>query len=343
MLVFTTYAMVLIPSLIIFGQLSDVVGRTRVIVGALAVSAIGLGLFAGAQNAAWLFAARAAQGLAVGSASATATASLVEFDPERDEGRAALGSVIGNAGGAATAPAVAALAAEWAPWPLVLCFLVGVGLTAVVAVAALKLPEPTRHRRRWRLQRPSVPAEHRPEFVRASLVGAGGWIVGALFLSIAPSYTGELLGGDNLMLRAAPTATMLATACAAHAVALKADLSPTRIQRAGLALIAIGLAALVVAWPLHSLPILLVAAVCAGAGLGLSFGGSQTTVNQLAPRQRRGEVTAAYITVVYIAITMASLTVGWLGDRLGVTAAVASVAIAVATATIALRVALYHR
>src|SRR3954462_2917657 len=51
-LIFAVYAIALIPSLLVFGQLSDRVGRRPVIVGGLAVAALGLVLLALAQSTA---------------------------------------------------------------------------------------------------------------------------------------------------------------------------------------------------------------------------------------------------------------------------------------------------
>src|SRR5205823_9674964 len=82
-LVFATYAIVLAPSLLLFGQLSDRFGRRVVIAVGLAAAVAGLALFASARGTAWLFAARAAQGVAVGAISGTATAALVELEPSR--------------------------------------------------------------------------------------------------------------------------------------------------------------------------------------------------------------------------------------------------------------------
>src|SRR3954454_16277414 len=78
-LVFSTYALVLAPSLLVFGKLSDRVGRRRVMAGGFATSTLGLGLFAVASGLPWLFAARAVQGLAVGMISGAAAAALVEL------------------------------------------------------------------------------------------------------------------------------------------------------------------------------------------------------------------------------------------------------------------------
>jgi MFS family permease len=333
-LIFATYAIVLIPSLLVFGQLSDRVGRKRVLLGALAASALGLVLFAAARNTTWLFAARAAQGLAVGSASATAIAALVEVDPDHDEGRAALGSVVGNAGGAATAPLLAGALAEWAPWPQVLCYLITLLGVLAVGAAVSQLPERHPPGGRWRLQRPSVPAQARSQFTHASITGMSVWIVGALYLSVVPSYTAELLDVDNLAVLALPTTAMLATACVTHALSLRSRRSLPGLQLTGLALLVGSAALLVVAWTLHSLTVLMLAAVVAGGSLGLGFGASQTEINQLAPTDHRGEVTAAYVMVVYTGITVASLVVGRLGDTYGITRAVAIAAGAVAIGAI---------
>src|SRR3954468_21618378 len=66
-LIFAIYAIVLIPSLLVFGQLSDRLGRKRVIAAGLGVAALGLVLLASAQSTAWLFVARSVQGLGLGA------------------------------------------------------------------------------------------------------------------------------------------------------------------------------------------------------------------------------------------------------------------------------------
>src|SRR3954468_8810616 len=62
-LVFATYALVLAPSLLVFGKLPDRLGRRRVMAGGYAMATVGLVLFALAGGLGSLFAARAIQGL----------------------------------------------------------------------------------------------------------------------------------------------------------------------------------------------------------------------------------------------------------------------------------------
>jgi MFS family permease len=329
-LIFAVYALVLIPSLLVFGQLSDRLGRRRVIVLGLGAAAAGLALFAAAQGTSWLFGARAMQGLAVGATTGTATAALVELEPRGDGAVAATGAALGQAGGSATGPVLAGILAQWAPAPRLLCYLVGLLTTAAVAVAVLRIPEPHPPGGRWRPQVPSVPAPQRARFARAALTGAAVWAVGALFLSVVPTYASTVLKTHDLALLGAISAVMLGSACAAQTFSLRRGVRPVT----GLVLLVLGLAALVAAFPPRSLALLLAAAVLAGAGLGLGFVGAQTQINRLAPAERRGEVTAAFITCVYAGVAVAAIGVGLLSDALSLFAAVSIVAAVIAATAI---------
>src|SRR3954453_23355589 len=138
-LVFGTYALVLAPSLLVFGQLSDRLGRRRGMAAGFATATVGLALFAAAGSLAWLFAARAVQGLAVGMISGAAAAALVELDPAPQEDRAALFAALAQAGGGASGPLVAGVLAQWAPARLVLPFAVFMVLGVVAVIAALAI------------------------------------------------------------------------------------------------------------------------------------------------------------------------------------------------------------
>jgi MFS family permease len=221
-LVFATYMLVLAPSLLAFGHLSDRFGRRPLITAGLGAATVGVALFAMASSVVWLFAARAVQGLAVGLLSGAAAAALVDLDPAPEEHRAALFAALAQAGGSSAGPLIAGLLAEWAPAPRRLCFVVLGAITAALAVAVLGLEEsaPGVRRRREaaaggdalegagrdaagpggeaprdaaspphapRFQRPGVPREIRWTFVRASVTGAIVWPAAALFLSVVPS------------------------------------------------------------------------------------------------------------------------------------------------------------
>ena len=322
-LIFATYAICLVPSLILFGQLSDRVGRRPVIVVGLLGGVVSLALFAAAQSTLWLFAARAVQGLATGLMTAAAAAALVELETEGHHGRAAAATVLGNNGGSGAGPLVAGVLAQWAPERLVLPYLVGIGCIGFALLGVLSIHEPVEPSGQWRIQRPSVPAAVRGRFARASLSGACVWAVGALFLSVVPSYAAQLLHTSNLALLGAITALMLATSCVAQLGLLRIDARPSEAQPAGLVMMAIGVVLLVVAFPLHSLVPVLAAAILAGLGLGIVLFGAQKDINQLAPTDRRGEVTAAFISCLYGGVAITSVATGLLADGYGLSTSVA--------------------
>ena len=337
--IFATYAFVLVPALILFGRLSDRFGRRPVVLAGLGVACGGLVLFAVATGAAWLFAARATQGLAVGMISGAATAALVELDPRGDRRRAAMLAGLAQAGGSAAGPLLAGVLAEWAPAPRQLCFLVLVGATLVAAVAVARVPEPAdREREPWRIEWPRVPVEIRWAFARVSLTAAIVWATLALFLSIVPSYARDLLATHNLALLALVAATSVLASSLSQVAAQRREGSRRRDQAIGLALLGFGLVALVVAAPLHSLALMLVAAAAAGTGHGLAFLNAQQELNELAPAGRRGEVTAAFISCIYFLVACSVIASGVLDLRFSLSVSVGAVAgalVALAAATAA--------
>ncbi len=333
-LIFAVYAIMLIPSILLFGQLSDGLGRKPVILGGLVVAAAGLTLFAFARSTAWLFAARIVQGIAVGAASGTAIAALVEVEPQGDRRRAALAAVLGLTGGCAAGPLLAGALAEWAPAQGSLSYLVGLCATVLAGAGIRRIGEPGHPTGHWRVQRPYVPRDVRSRFARASLTGAASWAVGALFLSIVPSYTALLLASRNLALLGAVSALMLLCSCAAQAWALRSGLLPGLAEPSGLALLILGIGSLVFAFPFHSLTLVLCGAVLAGAGLGFGTFGAQAEINELAPENRRGEVTAAFLTCIYAGVALAAVATGLLSGAYSLSTAVSAIGALVAAVAI---------
>lgn len=310
--VFATYALVLAPSLLVFGQLSDRLGRRRVMAAGLVTASSGLALFALATGIGWLFAARAVQGLAVGMLGGAASAALVELDPRPEEHTAALMAALAQAGGSAAGPIFAGLLAEWAPAPRVLCYVVVLALTLLGALAVLRIPEPGAvSAGRWRIQRPHVPPEIRVRFARLSITSAAVWAICALFLSVVPSYAAELLDTHNLALLGSVAGLILASSCAAQLLARHVT-AFAEAQAAGLTLAALGLAALVAAFPAHSLALLIAAALLGGAGHGIAFLAAQSELNLAAPPGSRGEVNAAFYTLTYLGVAASVIGTGLL-------------------------------
>src|SRR6202453_3505878 len=103
--VFAAYALLLLVTLLVFGSLSDYLGRPRVILPGLAMAAGACGLFLAAHGVGLLFAARALHGAAVGTATSALGAALIDLQPEGSRrapgvttGRSMLGLAAGGLG-----------------------------------------------------------------------------------------------------------------------------------------------------------------------------------------------------------------------------------------------------
>src|SRR5579863_4843556 len=79
--VFAIYALVLLATLLVFGSVSDYLGRRRVILAALVVTAGACAVFLAAHSVGLLFAARALQGVGVGTATGALGAALIDLQP----------------------------------------------------------------------------------------------------------------------------------------------------------------------------------------------------------------------------------------------------------------------
>jgi MFS family permease len=339
-LVFAVYALVLAPSLLLFGELSDRVGRRPVILGGLVTGTIALGLFALATSVAWLFAARIVQGVSVGMAGGAATAALVELDPEGDRRHAALLATLAQTVGGAAGPLLTGILAEWLPAPRVLCYLVGMLGCVTAAALLLAMPEPGEPRGGgWNLPRPSVPGHIRVAFARVAATGAAVWAVVALFFSVVPSFATETIGTHSLALLGAISSLVLICSSISQ-VASRDTIDPRIAQAVGLGLLTAGLAALVLASATDSAIVLIAASALAGTGHGLGFLGAQDDLNRLAPPERRGEINAALYTCIYLGIALPVIGVGILADLTTLTTAV--VVFALATGAAAVSVAAWH-
>ncbi|WP_433174696.1 MFS transporter [Actinoallomurus sp. CA-150999] len=318
-LIFAAYVAALIPSLLVAGPLSDAVGRRRILLPAVGLAAVGSLVFALAGGTVWLFAARVAQGLALGAASGALSAVLTELEPNGDRRRAALVTTIASVGGLGAGPLLSGLLAQYAPAPRVLPYVVEIGLLVPAAVAMAALP-PGRPATRWRPQRPRIPAAMRRVFATSGVAGFLAFAVIGLFLTLVPPYVATLAGSANLALSGGTVTLMLGSSAVAQVVAY--GRRPITVRAAGLPLLAAGLVLLAVAGEEASLPLLLTATVVAGAGQGLVFLGSLTLVNNAAPAERRAEVMAGFFVVIYLGVGVPVIGVGLLATATGLLTAV---------------------
>lgn len=319
-LLFATYTLLVIPALLLFGPLSDAKGRREVLVVAIIAAIAAAGLFA-AADALWvLFAAQAVQAVALGALQGSAAPTLIENDPTNQTRRASAVASGLTVGGAAVGPLLAGVLAQYAALPERLAYLVEIALLlmAILAVRACLGRHP--HRHRWRPRRPAVPAGIRREFAIGSTSAFVGWAVTGLFLSLIPSFVGQVLHDDNLAVAGGIVALMLGSAAVIQLIGGR--IRSLSAQQLGLAAMTAGVGTLIVADTSSSLPALLIATVLAGAGQGLTFMGSLGDIGEIAPVDQKANVVASYYVIVYLGTALPVIGVGALATSIGFAGAV---------------------
>jgi predicted MFS family arabinose efflux permease len=319
--IFATYAVGVIATLLLFGRLSDQIGRRPVLMLGIGFSALSAVSFLLANALGLLLVGRMLSGFSAGIFTGTATATLVDLAPEERRGRATLVATMVNVGGLGCGPLIAGVVSQWGPLPLRLTFWIDLGLLIPAALGVLLMPEPVtrRGRAKLRLQALSVPAEVRPIFIRASLAAFAGFAVMGLTTAVAPAFLGQVLGvqsravvglvvfgvfvasiGGQLLLDAIPETAALPSGCAGLIL--------------GMGILALGLA-------VPSLALLVLGAMIAGAGQGLSFRAGLSGVNAASPAEDRAAVASSFFVVAYVAISLPVIGEGLLAQLAGLRAA----------------------
>jgi hypothetical protein len=274
------YVIGLVPGLLLAGALSDRHGRKPMMVAGTSLSLLAsVTLMFGVDGPGPLYAGRLATGFAVGVAMAVGTSWVKELsqaphDPAADSGagarRAALALTLGLGLGAGVAGSLA----QWAPWPMVLPYVVHV----VLAVPALFLmrgcPEtrttPATGTLRSLLK---VPAASHRRFVRVVLPMAP-WIFGSagIAYAVTPALIGDRVGSWGLAYATLLTVCTLGTGALVQPIAKRLDsVSTARAIVVAMILMSAGVALSAIVADVGSPWLGLLDAILLGAAYGIAM------------------------------------------------------------------------
>ncbi|MCU1670231.1 MAG: transporter [Blastococcus sp.] len=332
--IFAVYAAGVLAALLVFGPLSDQVGRRRALLLGLGFAALSPVAFLLAHGLPLLVVGRLLSGLSAGIFTGTATAALVDLAGEGRRQRATLVATAVNMGGLGLGPLTAGLLAQLAPQPLRVPYGVDLGLVLLAILAVWAMPETSAvsGHPRLRISRPDLPPQVRPVFVRAAIAGFAGFAVLSLFTAVAPSFLLRLLHQDNHIASGAVVFTVFAASTVGQIALAR------RFRRwapaAGCAVLIVGMGLLAAGLAVESLTLVLASAVVAGLGQGLCLGSGLEAINAQAPPERRGAVDSSFFMVMYLGISLPVIGEGIAETRLGLHTAgiVFSLAVAVMAA-----------
>ena len=315
--VFATYVLGTLVALVVFGDLSDHIGRRPVLAIAVVCAAVSTGLFLAATGIGLLIVARVVSGTAAGFATGTATAALAELQPRGDRQAAAVVASGANMTGLGLGPLVAGLFAAYVAMPLHSVFWAYLGACALALAAVAVIPETVRHPDHRVSIRPRMAV---PSGLGAVMLGAclgvfAAFSVLGLFSSLVPTFLHGLLGVHNLALIGGASFLIFVTAAISQAVS--ARLPARRSVSAGVPLLLVCLAALEAALFAKALWLFLIATIAGGIGVGFIFRGGLSELNRLAEPQHRAAVVSTFFAAAYVGLGLPAVLTGLISLAVG--------------------------
>jgi MFS family permease len=319
-LVYATYAFGVLATLLLAGPVSDYVGRRPVLLVSLGALMAATVMFMLADSVAWLFAARALQGLATGLALSTASAALLDLHPHRDPRAVGLHNGFASAAGLGLGVLVSAAIVELLPAPRVLPYVDAFVLFAIAFAGTLAMAEPVSEPvgLRLRPQRPGIPPAVRPAFLLAALGVLSSWSIAGISLALGPSLAGTLFHSTDHLVGGVGVFT-LAGAAAVSQLAFRRS-APWAGAAAGSLALAAGLLGIVLAAATGSGAVYVVASLIAGGGFGVAFLGALRAMSSSIPAEHRSSVMSAFYLVAYSSLAVPAIIAGVLTTPLGLNA-----------------------
>ena len=311
-LVFAIYAIGVIAGLMMFGRLSDAIGRKRVLRAALLLSLASAVAFALAKGLPAIYLARVLSGFSAGIFTGSGTAYLVELAAPELRARAATLAVAANMGGLGLGTLLSGMLGQYAPFPSQLSFLVDAGLVVLALIALSLAPETVDATGTFQCGcRSCDPPEVRAVFVPAAIAGTCGFAVAGLLSAVAPSYLSRVIGQTNhahagLLVFALMGMTALGQIVVRRFERRRALQIGTALLLAGVGLLGIGVA-------LHAEWLFFAAAIVDGFGQGLGIGSGLAEINARLTHAR-GEVGSAYFVLIYLGLAFPVVGVGVVAD-----------------------------
>lgn len=315
--IYAVYAVGVIAALLVFGRLSDDVGRRRALLPGLVLSAAGAVAFLLAHDLPLLLAGRVLSGLSAGIFTGTATAALLDLASEQRRDRATLMASAANMVGLGCGPLLAGFLAAYARAPLRLPYWVDLVLLVPAAVGVWLIPETVNDAGgfRWQLQTLRVPPEVRGVFVPAAIAGFAGFAVLGLFTAVSPAFLGQVLGETN---HAVTGLVVFAVFLGSGIGQVALEATTERIGlRAGCAILMAGMVVIGAALIAEALALLVIGGMLAGVGQGLAFRSALAGLSAQSPPAQRAEVASTFFVVAYVALSLPVVGVGVAEELVG--------------------------
>jgi MFS family permease len=340
-LLFVTYTITVCPTMLIAGNLSDRLGRKRLLLPAMAVMTLASLVFALAESVPMLFAGRVLQGLAIGGFLGVGSAFVVDHaNRDKKALAAALAGVFFRLG-FGLGPGLAGITAEYARDPRHLIFEIHIVLMIIGMIAVATASETLMRRQRgepFRI-RIGVPQGQALGFLTfvAPAAFMMSFIEGTL-LSVVPIFVVDTLDVHNLAIVGSIGFLTLAIGGLAPFVAR--NIEPRRAVMIGVGCSAALSFLIVASSQVNAVGLVVFAAAAIGFINGFILFGGTVIAGTIVPIEERGKLMSLVYTFAY-AGTVPTVALGYLGDGIGLTGSL--LIFSIAASAIALFVLLVGR
>ncbi|MGW6927341.1 MFS transporter [Streptomyces sp. NPDC054950] len=340
---FGAYALGLIPALLVMAKVSDRLGRRRVLLVALLLSALGSAviLFSGGAFGT-ILAGRILVGVSAGSAFGPGTAWIKELsDTAKSAGAGARRSAVALTAGFAIGPLLSGVIVQWLPSPETTAYLVHIALVALTLPVVWRAPE-TALRSAGRDGHPPNVGDGPMKVLTSRLfltavLPTAPWVFGAATVSLAALPVLVPLGGYGAVGGGVVAAITLGSGIAVQPWARRlARRSAAAPFRAGMASVIAGLLAAALTVATGSLVLLAATAVVLGSAYGLLLVSGLQLAESLAGPQNISTVIAVFYSLTYVGFAFPVIVqvLGRLWDPVPVLVAGSALAVAALATTL---------
>jgi MFS family permease len=318
--IYAIYVVGNLAVLLFFGRLSDQIGRKPATLLGLGVMMLATLCFLAASSTAFLLVARVLTGLGAGLGASAVTAWIAELEPEHDRAHGAVVASGANLAGLMSGALLAGVLALTMPWPLRLSWIVYAVVLVILIVVMWCAPEtmktPVKSLKQLSLRpRIGVPKGIRLAFVAPAAMAFSAFALGGFYAALTPGILNKDLHQTNPLVTGCIVGGFFGTA--ALAATFTNALRGRRAIVFAMILLLLGLAVLVVAEEMNSMPCLIAATVITGSSMGLGYRSSLQVINKIAPADHRAELVASYLLVCYSANALPVIGVGLLSQAIG--------------------------
>ena len=311
-LIYAAYVIGTVTTMFFLGRLSDQVGRRSVVLISLGISAASAIIFLFANTTAWLFPARILSGLSIALASGASAAWIVELQAQQDKTFASQITIGANLLGLGVGPLIAGLLAQYAPWPLRLCYIVFLALViptvVLIWMSRETLDKPTSLSNASVRPRLGVPPAIHAQFISPAIAAFVTFSVLGFYTALLPSLLAQSLQINNHAVAGIIVAGLFFVGTVT--VCFTGKLKSWTGMLLSLILFVPSLALLVWAEAARSMWILLAGTAVTGIAAGFGYRFSLQVVNEITPENRRSEVVSSYLIACYCGVSLPVIGIG---------------------------------